>query len=152
MNAMITIRQAVTDDIQVIASFQQKMAFETERIELEENLVLKGVNGVISDPGKGFYLVAELQDQVVASMLLTYEWSDWRNGMYLWMQSLYVMPAFRKQGAFRALYQHVQNIVMGSDKYIGLKLYVDSDNINAQHTYEKAGMEKSHYKLFHWNK
>jgi ribosomal protein S18 acetylase RimI-like enzyme len=85
-------------------------------------------------------------------MLITYEWSDWRNGMYLWIQSLFVSPDYRNQGVFKKLYQHAQNLVMGSDETIGLKLYVDTSNRTAQKAYEKVGMESSHYQMFHWNK
>ena len=149
---MITIRKAVASDIHVIAEFQRKMAFETEQMELDPDLVTTGVGSVISDPAKGFYLVASSGNETVACMLLTYEWSDWRNGMYLWIQSLFVSPDFRNQGVFKKLYQHAQNLVMGSDETIGLKLYVDSSNFTAQKAYEKAGMEISHYQMFHWNK
>jgi GNAT superfamily N-acetyltransferase len=128
------------------------MAFETEQIVLDPDLVSTGVGAVISDPAKGFYLVAASGDETVACMLITYEWSDWRNGMYLWIQSLFVSPGYRKQGVFKRLYQYAQNLVRGSDETIGLKLYVDSSNSTAQQAYEKAGMESSHYKMFHWNK
>jgi GNAT superfamily N-acetyltransferase len=149
---MIVVRKATSDDIYVIADFQKKMAFETEQLELDSGLVSKGVAAVISDPAKGFYLVAVSANQVAACMLITFEWSDWRNGMYLWIQSLYVSPGFRKQGIFAELYQYVKSLVVKSENYIGLKLYVDVNNTDAQRAYERVGMVSSHYNLYQWSK
>ena len=100
---MIKIREAVKDDFMTIAGFQQKMALETEDLILNKNKVEAGVRAVFDDPSKGFYIVAEEDSAVTASMLLTFEWSDWRNGNFLWIQSLYVIPEYRKQGIFRKM-------------------------------------------------
>lgn len=146
------IRKAAEDDIPVIAGFQQKMAYETEKLDLDENVLLDGVGNVFKDPSKGFYLLAVDQGQVVGSMLLTPEWSDWRNSLFLWIQSLYVIPPYRKRGVFRMMYEHVRNMVLASGEYAGLKLYVDKENTPAQDVYRKVGMKDSHYNLFEWNK
>ncbi|MCB0821784.1 MAG: GNAT family N-acetyltransferase [Bacteroidales bacterium] len=148
---MITIRESVFNDTSVIADFQQKMAFETEDIYLDNNKVRAGVNAVMEDKSKGFYIVAE-EGEIVASMLLTPEWSDWRNGYFLWIQSLYVIPDYRKKGVFRMMYDFVKNKVNSSEVYVGIKLYVDQHNEVAQKAYEKVGMESSHYRMFEWNK
>jgi ribosomal protein S18 acetylase RimI-like enzyme len=149
---MVLIREAVRNDVSVIADFQQKMATETEDLKLDGNRVFNGVDSVLSDPSKGFYLVAEEGDNVVGSMLLTPEWSDWRNGFFLWIQSLYVIPEYRKKGVFRMMYDFVKERVTSSGEFVGIKLYVDQHNETAQKAYEKVGMESSHYRLFEWNK
>jgi ribosomal protein S18 acetylase RimI-like enzyme len=148
---MITIREATKTDTAVIADFQQKMALETEEITLNNEKVTAGVNAVMVDQSKGFYIVAE-GNGALASMLLTPEWSDWRNGYFLWIQSLYVTPNYRKMGIFRMMYNFVKDKVNSSDEFVGIKLYVDQDNMIAQKAYEKVGMESSHYRLFEWNK
>ena len=146
------IRKATPDDIPAIVAFQQKMAQETENLKLDESVLMKGVGRVFSDPSKGFYLVAQENEKVVASMMLTPEWSDWRNSLFLWIQSLYVLPEFRKRGVFRRLYDHVKQMVRDSADYAGLKLYVDQENTLAQAVYRQVGMKASHYNLFEWNK
>lgn len=148
---MVAIRESKNIDASVIADFQQKMAFETENIYLDNKKVRAGVNAVMEDKSKGFYIVAEDQE-IVASMLLTPEWSDWRNGTFLWIQSLYVIPEYRKQGIFRMMYEFVKQKVKTSESYVGIKLYVDQHNEIAQKAYEKIGMDSSHYRMFEWNK
>ena len=146
------IRNATTDDVSVIAGFQQKMAGETENLSLDETILIKGVTRVFQDPSKGFYLVAMENESIIASMLLTPEWSDWRNSLFLWIQSLYVLPEYRRKGVFRKMYDHVKQLVLDSDAYAGIKLYVDQNNQRAQEVYKQVGMDASHYKLFEWNK
>jgi ribosomal protein S18 acetylase RimI-like enzyme len=146
------IRKATKEDIPVIAEFQQKMADETEKLKLDGNILLQGVGNVINDPSRGFYLLAVDQERIVGSMLLTPEWSDWRNSLFLWIQSLYVIPEYRKRGVFRMMYEHVRDMVQSSHEYAGLKLYVDRENTPAQAVYRKVGMKDSHYYLFEWNK
>jgi len=148
----MTIRKAEKNDIRTIAEFQQKMAHETEHLQLDESVLVDGVGSVFDNPSLGFYLLAQDEAQVIASMLLTPEWSDWRNSLFLWIQSLYVIPEYRKKGVFRMMYDHVRNMVSESDEYAGLKLYVDKGNTRAQEVYRKVGMEASHYNLFEWNK
>lgn len=148
----MNIRKAVPDDIPVIVDFQQKMAYETEQITLDDSVLSSGVKNVFSDHSLGFYLIVENENKIIASMLLTPEWSDWRNSLFLWIQSLYVLPDFRKKGVFKLLYNYVKTMVSQSDKYSGIKLYVDQDNKKAQEAYSKVGMEASHYHLYEWNK
>ncbi len=149
---MITIRKAETKDITAIAGFQQKMALETESLELDPEKLLSGVEAVLTDPGKGFYLVAVFDDKVVASTLLTSEWSDWRNGKFLWIQSVYVEPEYRKMGVYSKMYSFVKDIALNSPDYLGLRLYVATDNRTAQEVYKRTGMDGDHYKLFEWIK
>ena len=148
----MTVRNAIPEDIETIALFQQKMARETEGIDLESPVVIRGVQSVFEDPSKGFYIVARQDEKVIASMLLTPEWSDWRNRLFLWIQSLYVVPEFRKKGVFTMMYNHIKKMVRQSDAYAGIKLYVDRDNLRAQEVYKRVGMISSHYNLFEWNK
>lgn len=149
---MIGVRKASREDISTIVTFQQSMALETESMSLDKMIVNKGVAHVFDHPENGFYLVATENDKVVGSMLLTPEWSDWRNATWLWIQSVYVGQEHRKKGVFKQLYLFVQDIVIKSEKYAGLKLYVDQDNLRAQEVYKKMGMDLSHYQLFEWEK
>jgi L-amino acid N-acyltransferase YncA len=148
---MIIVRKATRDDISTIVKFQQKMARETESIHLDFLVVRNGVVHVFDFPENGFYLVATENDVVVGSMLLTPEWSDWRNATWLWIQSVYVDPEHREKGAFKQLYLYIQNVVLHSKQYAGLKLYVDKENKKAQGVYKKMGMALSHYQLFEWS-
>ncbi len=149
---MISVRKASREDISTIVGFQQNMAMETESMSLDAVSLSKGVTHVFDFPENGFYLVATENDLVVGSMLITPEWSDWRNATWLWIQSVYVNPDFRKKGVFKYLYSYVKKIILQSEKYAGLKLYVDQDNIRAQEVYKKMGMDLSHYQLFEWSK
>lgn len=149
---MIIIRGATREDISTIVKFQQNMAMETESMTLDTTIVNKGVNHVFDQPENGFYLVATEKDVVVGSMLLTPEWSDWRNATWLWIQSVYVGTEHREKGVFKSLYKHIQDIVNKTEEYAGLKLYVDQDNKRAQEVYKKLGMDLSHYQLFEWSK
>ena len=146
------IRKAVQDDISVIVEFQQEMAFETEKISLDESILKKGVGRIFKDPAKGFYILAQENNIIIASMLLTPEWSDWRNSLFLWIQSLYILPEYRHRGVFRKMYTYIKEKVAASDDYAGLKLYVDKDNSIAHKVYHQVGMQTSHYNLFEWNK
>ena len=111
---------------------------------------MKGVEAVFNDPEKGFYIVSTSNSQVVASMLITTEWSDWRNGYFLWIQSLYVISSFRKQGIFRNMYQFIKQTVVETTNYFGLRLYVEENNKTAFDVYMNVGMKGSHYKMFEW--
>ncbi len=148
----INIRPGLLFDIDVIADFQVKMAFETEKMKLDPPTVQLGVSAVMDDPSKGKYWLAEIDGKVVGCLLTVPEWSDWRNGTVLWIHSVYVVPDYRKHGVFKALYQHLKNLVHGSREYRGLRLYVDKTNLNAQNVYEKLGMSCEHYQLFEWMK
>jgi len=122
---------------------------ETEGMELDSDVVTEGVMALFDDAGKGQYFVAEEQDTVVASLMITYEWSDWRNANIWWFQSVYVIPGYRRKGVFRMMYDHVKKEGM-EQGIAGLRLYVESENIRAQKTYEAMGMNGQHYRMFEW--
>ena len=149
---MVQIRLATEEDADVICGFQIKMARETEDQQLHDDIVYSGVIGVFRDPSKGRYFVAVEDQQVIASTLLTNEWSDWRNRWFLWIQSVYVLPEFRGKGVFRKMYETIKEMVMEDENIAGLKLYVDSENESAIATYKAIGMDGEHYKLFEWYK
>ena len=144
----MTFREAKKTDYKVIAGFQEKMAWETEHFKLDTDTVLKGVEAVFNDVSKGKYYVVEDDGKVISSLLTTYEWSDWRNNFVIWIQSVYVLSDYRKKGIFRMMYSEIKKIVEKSDKYSGIRLYVDKTNVNAQKVYKKLGMEGEHYSLF----
>ncbi len=146
------VRKATLKDHDQLVKFQIEMARETEGIELQIDPLEKGVNAVLSDPNKGNYYVAEINDKVVASLLTTFEWSDWRNGTILWIQSVYVMPKYRRRGVYRTMYAHIKSMVLSSDHLNGIRLYVDKTNLPAHKTYEKLGMNQDHYITFEWLK
>lgn len=146
------ITVATAEDITGIVEFQQKMAQETEQLTLDKITVTQGVQAVFSNPAKGTYVVAKDRNTLVASMLLTLEWSDWRNASFLWIQSLYVLPNYRQKGIFKKMYNYVKKTVNDSTHYAGIKLYVATENEIAQNVYKNVGMASSHYRLFEWNK
>jgi GNAT superfamily N-acetyltransferase len=148
---MVNIRKAVISDAQAIIDFQQKMAWETEQKTLVPEIITKGVNAVFDNPSRGQYWVAEEKDHVVASLLITYEWSDWRNANVWWFQSVYVLPDYRRTGIFSSMYS---NIKKEADKQgvAGLRLYVETNNSRAQKTYEALGMKCEHYTMYEWLK
>ena len=149
---MFTIRKATPEDTPAIVDFQLQMAKETEGIVLDEDTINKGVEAVFHDPGKGTYFVALQDTKVVASLLITYEWSDWRNGNIWWIQSVFVVPTARGKGAFKALYDHVKDNVVGSGELRGIRLYVERGNHRAQEVYRRLGMDGDHYQVFEWIK
>ena len=148
---MITIRKAKNEDASVIMDFQQKMAWETERMTLVPEIINKGVNAVFDDSSRGKYWVAENDSIVVASLLITYEWSDWRNCNVWWFQSVYVLPEFRRKGIFRSMYHNIKEAAE-KEGIPGLRLYVETKNSTAQNTYEALGMKSLHYKMYEWMK
>ena len=134
-----------------IAQFQIEMALETENLALDKDVVDLGVQAIFDDSSKGSYFVAEAKGKVVGSLLTTYEWSDWRNGQVIWIQSVFVKKPYRGQGAFRKLYEYIKDIVLSEkNDYRGIRLYVDKSNISAQKVYEKLGMQNHHYETFEW--
>ncbi len=148
---MISIRKARQEDAPFIIDFQQKMAWETESMTLPADIITSGVNAVFSNPLLGHYWVAESNGQVVASLLITYEWSDWRNTNVWWIQSVYVHPSVRRTGIFRSMYQQIRD---ETEKIgvAGLRLYVETNNTRAQKTYKALGMRKEHYTMYEWMK
>jgi GNAT superfamily N-acetyltransferase len=148
---MATIRKATSTDASAIIDFQKKMAWETEQITLSPEVITKGVQAVFLNPSLGQYWVAEEDDIVIASLLITYEWSDWRNSIVWWFQSVYVLPAYRRTGVFRSMYIHVKNEAE-KNGVAGLRLYVETNNSRARKTYEALGMNCIHYAMFEWLK
>lgn len=150
MNFEIT--KSPIEFIEIIADFQVKMALETESIHLDQSTVLKGVSAVFNDDSLGQYFIAKDNDKVIASLMITYEWSDWRNAKVWWIQSVFVLPEYRRKGVFSQFYKYIKEIVKEDDNIGGLRLYVDKTNISAQNTYAKVGMNGEHYQLFEWMK
>ncbi len=146
------IRKAKSSDIDRIVEFQINMAHETEQIDLHRTTVEKGVIAVVFDPSKGQYYVAEKNEKVVGSLLTTFEWSDWRNGTILWIQSVYVLPEYRRQGIYRNMYAHIKEKVLNDKSLNGIRLYAEKSNIAAHKTYQKLGMSPDHYITFEWLK
>jgi GNAT superfamily N-acetyltransferase len=146
---MIIIRKANQSDSEKIISFQLSMALETEGLALDASILEKGVNAVLASPEKGEYYVAESKGEAVASLLITFEWSDWRNCNVWWFQSVYVIPSYRRMGIFRQMYSYVKNEAM-KQNIAGLRLYVESNNVPARKTYEAMGMSSQHYTMYEW--
>jgi GNAT superfamily N-acetyltransferase len=128
------------------------MAAETESLRLDRETVRRGVRTLFRRPELGRYFVAESAGELVGVMLTIPEWSEWRNGIVLWLHSVYVAPAARRRGIFRRLYDHVKKLVERSPKYRGLRLYVDQRNRAAQRVYRTLGMTNDHYQMFEWMK
>jgi len=148
----IKIRPGLLFDIETIANFQEKMAFETENMRLDSLTVEKGVTAVFDDPSRGKYWLAEIDGEVVGCLLTINEWSDWRNGTVLWIHSVYVEERHRQRGVYKKLYGHLKEMVEKSSELRGLRLYVDKTNTKAQGVYEKLGMSAEHYHLYEWMK
>jgi len=147
----INIREAEREDIERIVVFQEHMAEETEGLVLDHKTVTKGVEAVFNDPWKGIYFVAEAGGKLFASLLITFEWSDWRNSNVWWFQSVYVLPEYRRKGIFRKMYEHIRQLAVNSG-IAGLRLYVESNNSRAHKTYEALGMNCDHYRMYEWLK
>ena len=151
-NKMTTIRKARPEEWSIIADFQRKLALETENIILNPEVLQNGVQTVLKDSSKGCYFLAETDGRINGSLMITYEWSDWRNNMIYWIQSVYVLPEFRRRGIYRKLYEHVKNLALNTNGVGGIRLYVDNSNRPAQQTYTNLGMNGEHYKVFEWMK
>jgi len=146
------VRKATIEDVGSIVDFQLLMATETEEILLDKNIVTKGVLAVLNDNSKGVYYVAEIDENVVSSLLTTFEWSDWRNGTILWIQSVYVLQEFRRKGIYRSMYSFIKEEVLNNANLKGIRLYADKSNYPAQKTYKTLGMSPDHYVTFEWLK
>lgn len=142
------IRQATTSDAVFIAGCNSRLALETERLRLEPARVVSGVTALLKDPARGVYFIAEYDGAPAGQMLVTYEWSDWRNGNFWWIQSVYIVETFRGCGVFRVLFQHIEALARSRKDVCGLRLYVASHNSHAQEVYARMGMKKTHYQMF----
>lgn len=145
---MLNVRPAQPADIAFLADCNMAMARETEDKSLDRNVLEHGIAAVFTQPSRGFYLIAERDSIAVGSLLVTYEWSDWRNGNWWWIQSVYVVPDARRAGVFRALHVEVAQQAHATPDVIGLRLYVEQHNERAQATYRGLGMQRTHYQLF----
>ena len=144
----MNIRKAQNGDAPSLVDFNQKMAIETEGKQLDENVLAKGVQAVFSDTNKGFYVVAEENDGIIGGLMVTFEWSDWRNKWFWWIQSVYIVPEARGRRVYRMLYDFVKAEAEKAGNVCGYRLYVEHENVNAQRVYEKVGMKNSIYFMY----
>ena len=142
------IRVAKPDDAATLVEFNAAMARETESKQLLPEVIGAGVRSLLASPASGFYVVAEEDGRLVGSLMITKEWSDWRNGDFWWIQSVYVRPEARRRGVFRSLYRHVQALAAGDPGVCGFRLYVERENAAAQKTYGALGMKPTRYLVF----
>jgi GNAT superfamily N-acetyltransferase len=127
------------------------LAIETENLHLDPECLLAGVKALLSDPAKGIYFVGEIDGRIAGQVMITYEWSDWRNGNIWWLQSVYVHQDFRRQGVFRQLFEHLTLLARNQPEVCALRLYMHADNSRARHSYEILGMKATHYQVFELN-
>ncbi|MEL6949194.1 MAG: GNAT family N-acetyltransferase [Pseudomonadota bacterium] len=142
----ITIRDAVPDDVTAIALYNAAMALETEVKALDLEVLTAGVRSLLEDDNRGRYWVAESDGNPIGQVMITREWSDWRNAWFWWLQSVYIAPDFRRRGVFRALYEHVREQARSANA-CGLRLYVEHDNTAAADTYRALGMIDAGYAM-----
>ena len=143
----LIIREAAKSDIAILAKNNQALANETENINLNLDTIMSGVSNAL-DREDCHYFVAEINKMVVGQTLITYEWSDWRNGLIWWMQSVFVLFNFRKQGVYRNLFNHIENLARNNSKVKALRLYVIKNNQSGIKTYEALGMKDSGYIVY----
>jgi len=148
MNPTFQIRKANSKDAESIIQFNIAMAMETENKTLKREEIEPGVHGLFQKPEYGFYVVAESEGNVVGSLMITYEWSDWRNGLFWWIQSVYVIPEFRRKGVYKKMYLTIKAMAKDKPDVCGFRLYVEKENTNAQKTYAALGMDETHYKMY----
>ena len=139
------VRKANINDVNKIAEYNYNLAFETEDKKLNMEVLTKGVTALLKDENKGVYHVCEIDGNIVGQIMYTFEWSDWRNGTFLWIQSVYVDKNYRGKGVFKTLYNHIKNIC-------GIRLYVERENYVAQKTYKSLGMEECNYYMYEYEK
>jgi len=148
----LAVRDAREDDAALIARWMIAMAWETEHKALDPDTVARGVRAVFEQPARGRYFIAErVVDERIATagvLMLTHEWSDWRDGDWWWIQSVYVDPEHRRCGVYRALYEHVHALAKATPEVCGLRLYVERGNANAQRTYASMGMVDAGYAIY----
>ncbi|MFP4663359.1 MAG: N-acetyltransferase family protein [Bacteroidales bacterium] len=146
------VRPAVSADINSLIEFQMAMAQETEGISLDKKVVKNGITSVLNDIQKARYFVAEMDKEIIGCFMVTPEWSDWRAGYFIWLQSVYVKPAHRGKGVFVKMYDYLKDVVKNNSDYRGIRLYVDKNNETALAVYKKAGMNPTNYELLEWSK
>jgi ribosomal protein S18 acetylase RimI-like enzyme len=143
----VSIRDATPADAEIIADFNSRLAIESEGMRLDPGLVGPGVRTLLGDVSKGRYWMAEADGNVIGQIMVTYEWSDWRNGMIWWIQSVYVHGDYRLTGVFSALYRYVESLARQDPQVCGIRLYVERENERAQRTYESLGMNMTDYQV-----
>ncbi|MDB5307440.1 MAG: family N-acetyltransferase [Gemmataceae bacterium] len=143
----VQIRRALPADVGVLVAFNAALAWESEHKRLDEAVLRAGVRAAFADPAKGFYVVAERAGEVVGQSGVTFEWSDWRNGWYWWVQSVYIRQDARRQGVFSAIYRHLEAEATADPTVIGLRLYVERENARARETYRALGLVEEPYFL-----
>jgi GNAT superfamily N-acetyltransferase len=148
----LIIRAANLDDVESIITFSAAMALETENRQLDLARLREGTLSLLNTPSYGFFMVAEIRDgeqrRLIGQLMITYEWSDWRNGVFWWIQSVYVDPAWRRRGVFRRIHETVVSQAKADVKVCGLRLYVEQDNHTAQAVYQRVGLKRSVYKVY----
>lgn len=146
------IRPATVDDVQTIVDFNAAMALETEQRRLDRDRLQGGVLALLAHPQYGFYVVAETPVETiptaVGQLMITFEWSDWRNGIFWWVQSVYVTPEWRRRGVYRAMHEHIAARAKGDPEVCGIRLYVEHQNHHAQTVYRRVGLSPSAYTVY----
>ena len=140
------IRNGLPADVETITEFNRRLASETEEIALHMPTLRSGVERVLADPSLGRYFVALSGDRIVGQLMITYEWSDWRDGFIWWLQSVYVEREARRQGVFRRLFEHVVDL-SSREGALGTRLYVENANDIARETYERLGFVDASYRV-----
>ena len=148
MDGVVQVRDATRADVAFLVECNAAMAWETERRELDRALLARGVAALFEVPSRGFYLVAMRGDVALGCLMVTREWSDWRNGDWWWLQSVHVLPHARRSGVFRALHAEVERRARAADRVVGLRLYVERENARAQATYAALGMHEAVYRVY----
>lgn len=148
MSSAVIIRPGCPADAPIVADYNARLAWETEHLDLDPVRLRAGVEAVLADSTKGNYWVAEAGGEVVGQLMITFEWSDWRNGVIWWIQSVYVRQDWRARGVFKALYDHVDRLAKGRSDVSGIRLYVERDNQRAKQTYERLGLRPTSYELY----
>jgi ribosomal protein S18 acetylase RimI-like enzyme len=151
-NSLVKIRKAQIEDLETIVKFNYNLAKQTEDRELDLGILTKGVEAILNDTTKGQYYVYVLEGKVVGQIMHTYEWSDWRNGTFLWVQSVYVDEDHRRNGIFKELYNYVKEICDNDEGVVGIRLYVEKENFNAKATYKSLGMEECNYHMYEYER
>ncbi len=148
MPETIHIRQGKLHDADTIADFNVALALETEDIRLNPDTVVRGVRAMLENPQYGFYVVAERDGIILGGLMITYEWSDWRNGILWWVQSVFVRPEYRRQGVLKKLFTFLREKARQDGNVCGFRLYVEKNNQNARTGYERVGMKKTVYEMY----
>ena len=144
----VNIRIANASDADSLVEFNQAMALETEGKRLKTETLTAGVEAVFGDEKKGFYVVAEIDSRIAGGLMITYEWSDWRNAWFWWIQSVYILPEFRGRHVYSLLYDFIREKAAEAGNVCGFRLYVETENTNAQRVYDAVGMHASHYLMY----